>query len=168
MKNSFITLFILCILSVSLYAGGDGEDLTPTQSSAFKGYTSWTKVNSETITGDVTGVLGAAHERSKGFREIFVNEIGQSVEFGTSDYPFPEGSIIVKESYKNKSGSKGAMDNLTIMVKRESGYSSEYGDWEYIMAKPDGTITKQGRLSMCIGCHSKSQDKDYTFIDSSM
>lgn len=168
MKKLFITLFILGIFSVGIYAGGGAEDLTPTKESDFADYTSWTKVNSETITGDVTGVLGAAHKRSKGFREIFVNEIGQSVEFGTSDYPFPRGSIIVKESYKNKSGSKGAMDNLTIMVKRESGYSSDYGDWEYIMAKPDGTITKQGRISMCISCHSKSQDKDYTFINSSM
>ncbi len=168
MKKLLITLSILSIVSFSLYAGGAGEDATPTQSSAFAGYTSWAKVNSKTITGDVTGVLGAAHERSKGFREIYVNKIGQPVEEGTSDYPFPEGSIIVKESYKNKNGSKGDLSNLTIMVKRESGYSSDYGDWEFIMAKPDGTITSQGRLKSCISCHRKGADKDYTFINSNM
>jgi hypothetical protein len=168
MKKFFITLFILSILSFSIYAGGGAEDLTPTQSSSFSSYASWTKVNSETINGDVTGFLGAAHERSKGFREIYVNDIGESVEFGNQAYPFPEGSIIVKESFKNKDGSKGDLSNLTIMVKRENGYSDDYGDWEYIMTKPDGTITDQGRLSMCISCHSKSSDKDFTFIDSSM
>lgn len=168
MKKTVITLFILGILSISLFAGGDSEDSTPTLSSDFADYSSWTKVNSETITGDITGVLGLAHERSKGFREIYVNRIGLPVELGKSAYPFPVGSIIVKEAYKNKSGSKGAMDNLTIMVKRESEYSSEHGDWEFIMAKPDGTIKKQGRMSLCINCHARSENKDYTFFDSSM
>ncbi|MDA3939206.1 MAG: cytochrome P460 family protein [Spirochaetia bacterium] len=168
MKKLFILLFILSILSFNLYAGGGTEDLTPTQASEFSSYASWTKVNGETITGDITGFLGAAHERSKGFREIYVNDIGQPVEFGNQAYPFPEGSIIVKESFENNKGSKGDLSNLTIMVKRESAYSSDYGDWEYIMTKPDGTISRQGQLSMCIKCHAKSDYKDYTFFDSSM
>ena len=168
MKKVVISLLFISLLSITLYAGGGAEDLTPTLQSQFEGYLSWTKVNSQTITGDVTGVLGAAHERSKGFREIYVNETGQPIEFGEADYPYPEGSIILKESYDDDKGSKGDLSNLTIMIKRESGYSSDYGDWEYIMAKPDGSISQQGRLSMCIKCHAKGQDKDYTFIDSSM
>ncbi len=168
MKKLFITLFILGFMSIGIYAGGNSEDATPTQTSDFINYSSWAKVNSETITGDVTGVLGAAHERSKGFREIYVNETGLAVERGEADYPFPEGTIIVKESFDNDNGSKGDLSNLTIMVKRESGYSPDYGNWEYIMAKPDGTIAQQGSLSTCIRCHSKGDDKDYTFINSSM
>ncbi|MCF6334538.1 MAG: cytochrome P460 family protein [Spirochaetales bacterium] len=168
MKKLFIALFIFVIISTVIYAGGNSEDATPTQTSEFINYSSWAKVNAETITGDVTGVLGAAHERSKGFREIYVNEIGLPVESGEEDYPFPEGTIIVKESFKNDKGSKGALSNLTVMVKRESGYSPDYGDWEYIITKPDGAIAQQGTLSVCIKCHARGEDKDYTFINSSM
>ena len=168
MKKIIITLFILSLLSVGLFANGGAEDLNPTTASDFAGYQSWTKVNSETITGDITGVLAGAHERSKGFREIYVNDIGKPVEFGEADYPYPVGSIIVKESYKNKNGSKGALSNLTIMVKRESGYSSDYGDWEYIMTDSKGSIKSQGAMGSCIACHATGSDKDFTFINSEM
>lgn len=168
MRKILFACLVLGLLSINAYAGGGAEDTNPTKSSQFADYQSWTKVNSQTITGDVTGFLGAAHERAKGFREIYVNGTGKPVEFGEALYPYPEGTIIVKESYADNKGSKGELSNLTVMVKRESGYSSDYGDWEFIMAEPDGTITRQGRLSMCIQCHAKGQDKDFTFINAGM
>ncbi len=168
MKRFIIMTVILAWITAGLFANGTNEDPTPTQTSDFSGYSSWTKVNSKTITGDMFGVLGGAHERAKGFREIFVNSTGKPVEFGEAPYPFPAGTIIVKESYKNNNGKKGALSNLTVMVKREKGYSEKYGDWEFILANADGKIKTQGPLRSCITCHSKSKGKDYTFFNAKM
>jgi len=163
-KVLFAIVFIAAILSA--YAAGQQEDAT--QTDAYADYMSWTKVNQETITGDVTGALGPAHQSAKGFREIFVNDIGRPTAYGETAYPYPAGSIILKESYKAKDGDKGALDGFTIMIKRENGYDADNGNWEYVMTNTDFKVSQQGKIGMCIGCHSAGSDKDFTFWDSSM
>jgi hypothetical protein len=138
-------------------------DAGKTSAADFADYQGWTKVNTETITGDVTAMLGSAHEGNKGFREVYVNAAGEAVALGRAAYPFPEGTVVVKESYKDSGGSKGALANLTIMAKRESGYDSDNGDWEYIMASPSQSVQMQGKLTMCSDCHAAAFDSDYVF-----
>jgi hypothetical protein len=145
---------------------GKMKDLTyETKVSDFEDYESWMKVNDEPVTGDAFGVLGPAHEGAEGFREVYINNEGKKVSKGKDDFPYPVGTIIVKESYTNKNGKKGDLTSLTVMVKRGSGYDIEHGNWEYMMVTPDEEVMAQGRVEMCIGCHTATRDTDWVFSD---
>ncbi len=157
---------ILCLAaSLALFScATKNDDPNATKVEIYKGYQSWTKVNSQTITGDTTGVLGKAHEGSSGFREVYVNAKGAGASSGSASLPYPEGTIIVKDSFKNAGGGKGALTAVTLMVKRSGGYDAENGDWEYIMLTPKMKVQAQGRLSACISCHLAAEN-DFVFTD---
>ncbi len=157
---------VLCAFGVLLVLMSCGTtDPDATTSEDLSSYQTWTKVNDETITGDATGTLGQqVHEGAGGFREVFVNSVGAPVYAGESSTPFPVGTIIVKESYPEADGSKGELANLTVMVKREAGYDSSNGDWEWAMLGPDMGIRTQGRLASCYQCHAVAADTDYSFL----
>ena len=129
------------------------------------GYAMWTKVNDQTITGDATGLLGGgAHAGADGFREVYINKTGLAVSTGEKDYPYPVGTIIVKQTYANDMGDKGAIANLTIMIKRKGGYHPDHGDWEYMMVSPDlSQVMVQGTPDGCVNCHANISDQDYVF-----
>jgi len=156
-------VLVVCALIVSCASSGS-KDTNKTDVDVLTGYASWPKVNSETITGDATGVLGKAHEGSDGFREVYANAVAQRVSSGSADLPYPLGSIIVKEAYKNAGGSKGDMTSITVMVKREDGYDTENGNWEYLMLTPAMKVQNQGLLGGCISCHAAA-DNDWVFTD---
>ena len=155
MKKIFIAA-IVCLVFFSCASQG-GDDPNATKPDAYQDYTGWVKVNSQTITGDETGVLGKAHAGAAGFREVYANSAG------AAGPPYAEGSIIVKDSFKNDGGNKGDLAAVTIMVKRESGYDSDNGDWEYIMLNAKMKNQAQGKLSSCIACHAAAEDMDYIF-----
>lgn len=82
---------------------------------------------------------------------------------------YPEKTIFIKENY---SGAKGHPDTpltLTTMIKREAGYDTENGNWEYIQSLPNGKIIMQGKASdpqinqMCGSCHINMSSRDYIF-----
>jgi hypothetical protein len=131
--------------------------------SDFEDYQDWMKINDEPVTGDEFGVLGEAHEGAEGFREIYINDAGKKVSKGKDKFPYPGGTIIVKESYSNNNGGKGDLNSLTVMIKRATGYDVEHGNWEYMMVSPDNEVMAQGRLEMCISCHSAVSDSDWVF-----
>ncbi len=134
-----------------------------TQVSDFDGYEKWMKVNKETITGDVFGVLGPAHAGAEGFREVYINKTGKKVSTGREDFPYPMGTIIVKESYTNEDGKKGELTGLTVMIKRGGLYDPDNGNWEYMMVTPENEVMAQGRVEMCIGCHAEATETDWVF-----
>ena len=134
-----------------------------TMTADYQGYQGWLKVNKETITGDPFNALGPAHAGKEGFREVFINKTGKAVATGKSSYPYPVGTIVVKESYEGEGGTQGMLANLTIMVKRSRGYDPANNNWEYMMVTPDDEIMAQGKLDMCIGCHSIASSDDFVF-----
>jgi hypothetical protein len=140
------------------------KDMTyDTEVSDFEDYQKWMKINDEPVTGDEFGVLGQAHEGVEGFREVYINDTGKKVSKGRDDFPYPGGTIIVKESYTNDSGKKGELTSLTVMIKRPVGYDVEHGNWEYMMVTPDDEVMAQGRLEMCVSCHSAAHETDWVF-----
>lgn len=158
----FIACLGVCVLLMSCASGPD--DPNATKPDAFNGYKSWQKVNAATITGDSTGVLGSAHEGETGFREVYVNSTGAAASSGSASLPYPVGTVIVKESFKDSDGSKGSLTGLTIMAKRAGGYDSENGDWEYLMVNSKMKVRAQGKLEGCISCHLAA-DNDFVFTD---
>ena len=96
-KGSLITIALCAVLFVVL-ATCATTDADKTPVADFADYQSWTKINTATITGDVTAMLGSAHEGTKGFREVYVNGAGEAVALGSASYPFPAGTIVVNIS----------------------------------------------------------------------
>lgn len=120
------------------------------------------KANSQPITGDSTGALGRAHEAAEGFREVYVNRIGEA---GFSDSgEFREGTIIVKEAFAESDGDKGDLTAVTVMVKREDGFDSGNGNGEYVNASADLKIRGQGAIRSCIVCHAQAEN-EYIFAN---
>lgn len=93
----------------------------------------------------------------------------------------PVGTIVTKNTYKkNPDGTKSDLFVSFAMVKRESGYYSDGGDWEYIkmpndgsvdynvhpfgMLPADGAITR-GQLASCMGCHAGASGNDFLFVN---
>jgi hypothetical protein len=132
-------------------------------------YRSWYKANPSPHTGDPTGFLGNVHAGNNAIREIYINSSGEAVNTGASPFPYPAGTVIVKESYRNQAehASQESPD-LTIMVKLARGASPETSDWEYIMGADGanrGTGTS-GLATFCHSCHAAAAETDFSFINS--
>jgi|GEM_PF-2415686 len=134
---------------------------------AWKGYRSWTKVTKTPNTGDPTGFLSKKHGGVKAYRDVFVNDIGIDA-YQNQKFPLPEGTVIVKEAYKNKSAYDAQKNpELTVMVKLATGSNPDTGDWQWFMGgdgrkSGTGMDTKWGKF--CGSCHAYGQAADYTFM----
>lgn len=133
------------------------------------GYTSWYKITKDAPnTGDPTGFIEKRHNGKKAFREIYINDIGKVVNLGPAPYKYPEGTIVVKESYKNKDvWEKKGKKVLTIMIKQAEGTSPETGDWGFVMGAKGKLSTGTSKWAkFCSGCHVYAASKDYVFMSS--
>lgn len=133
-------------------------------------YKSWYKVTAdEPNTGDPTGFLDAKHKGLKAYRDIFINSVGEATNKGESDFPYPEGTILVKEAFKDKAAWEAQKKpELTIMIKMASGASPETGDWEFVMGgdgKKRGSGTSKWG-TFCGSCHINAAATDYNFMNS--
>jgi hypothetical protein len=130
-------------------------------------YKTWTRANPQPVLMDPVTAVDCA---SPGFRSgphankyilVYVNEVARSAMM-TERYPkFPPGSIIVKEKLGEKSAN-ALPELLTIMVKRNSGYDTGNGDWDYLVA--DGFVARFERpvnVKSCQTCHLRHRDTDY-------
>jgi hypothetical protein len=77
----------------------------------------------------------------------------------------PVGAVVIKEKYADASAS-GPLLAYGVMTKREAGFDSRGGDWEYAYVALEGerAVTRgRGRLQGCAGCHASARDTDYLF-----
>jgi len=137
--------------------------------SAWSDYLSWYQVTPEAETGDPTGFLGSVHDGTNAFRQIYVNSLGQGVNQGTQNLPYPEGTILLKESFNNEAALEARRNpDLTLMIKLASGQSPETGDWEYVMGANGARrgTGDSGLGAFCRDCHLLAAAHDYNFINS--
>ena len=169
-------LFFAVILSigfVSLSAfKSDTKDYKPvdkyTVGKPWDGYRSWTKITKDAPnTGDPTGFVEKRHSGKMGYREIYINDKGAATQAGHAPYKYPEGTIIVKEAFKNKAAyEKGSKYLVTIMIKQKAGSSPETGDWGYVMGKKGKISTGTSKWAkFCNRCHIYAAPKDYVFMN---
>ncbi|MEP6635297.1 MAG: cytochrome P460 family protein [Acidobacteriota bacterium] len=91
---------------------------------------------------------------------VYVNGNGQDAMMKQRESSFPAGSIIVKEKLSYSAAKSPEL--LTVMIKRDPGYDSASGDWEYLVM--DGTATKineRGRIKSCNSCHVAYRPNDF-------
>jgi hypothetical protein len=67
--------------------------------------------------------------------------------------PMPPGAMIVEALSPLP---EAAPTLYYAMVRREPGFFSEGGDWEYFVIDPDGIVTSSGKLPLCARCHGEA------------
>ena len=161
---------VSCIFYLSAFVSIDGNDEKSTKvygPDDWSDYKSWYKITTEPNTGDPTGFLQGKHKGTAAYRDIFINEVGKEA-YLNKQFPLPDGTIIVKEAFKNKKAydaQKGP--ELTIMVKSSAEGSEDTGNYIWYMGgngklKGTGMDTKWGEF--CGSCHAFGQAADYTFM----
>ena len=88
---------------------------------------------------------------------------------GGPPYYYPEGTVIVKEQYKNLGQLESASTpNLTIMIKLGEGESPQTGGWGYVKGfKRKVHISNSNPAKFCGGCHKAAnlKKRDYVFVN---
>lgn len=162
--NRIVKLLLLPLALVALFAlmtgcSDDGGSTDPGDTTEYDGYGDWEQVE---YTNAPSAFLGGAHAGNDGeyTRRIHANAEALS-RGGRADYP--EGSALVKETFTfDGMGERvwAAEGALLGMLKREAGYDTDGGDWEYAMLDPaNGEILDSGADlmgGMCKGCHTNA------------
>ena len=124
-------------------------------------YKNWTKVTElKPSTGNPTGFLGGLHQGDEGYRDVYVNDIGEAALLGSAPYNFPAGSVIVKEQFANKADwESGRKPSHTVSVKVTASDSLSKENWIWA----DSLKGTAGESAFCSGCHSIAAKDDYVF-----
>ena len=140
--------------------------------SVYADYRSWKPVNAEPIA--VPGRRLTLCEpfdpnREKtdsphdgGFVNIYVNPAGREAYVPEGAPEFAAGTVIVKEKLLKKDAAKP--HSIGVMIKREAGFATDDGDWQYVYVDGKGNVTEaKATLRNCANCHQTQADKDYVF-----
>ena len=167
---------LVLILALAVRPTQSSEEEFRFDAAKLKDTASWTRVNAEPYLMD--RVVAAAcraptapdpeierkrNPHAASYITVYVNNIGREAMFAKEVKQFPEGSIIVKEKIGTRAeGSKPLL--YTIMRKREHGYNSIVGDWEFSVVGSNGTeLQASGKLENCQSCHLEKNDSDFVF-----
>ena len=139
-------LFITCIAAAAMALAACGPKPS-TQAPKVEGspdfptgYTSWRKVNAQTIVRPDEHIA----------REIYARSAPN----------LGHGTVLVKEQYKLVGGAKGPLVEIDVM--RRTGAPDNNG-WSFAKYDPK-THARMGRdETACIGCHTLRADHDYLF-----
>ncbi|MCM3872374.1 MAG: cytochrome P460 family protein [Pyrinomonadaceae bacterium] len=123
-------------------------------------YKTWMLVNSEPVRMDSLVAAMCAPVRSRPatphenkYIRVYVNDIGQEAMLKAKNPKFPVGTIVIKEKLPDKQSQ--TPEFFTIMLKREAGYDTGTGDWQYlIMGAARAKLEKPADLESCQSCHS--------------
>ena len=147
-------------------------EIQPPGSEMIAGYRHWTRVNPEPtlvvaqnaaacamLVSSPTAAPGSPHGPDK-YITVYVNDIGRHAMLEEESPHFPQGSIVIKEKLTTAKSTKPEL--LTVMLKRESGFNPESGDWEYLVFDGSGqSIQQRGKLENCQTCHKLDESTDY-------
>ena len=132
----------------------------PVAERTFREYTTWPKVSEAPVKSEGHGDRWVV---------TYLNPRGERAGL-TGSFPFPEGTILAKESFQDAGGRPGTVTGpLYIMEKRRRGYDPQRGDWHYAMVNPDGRVAMSGsgdpafQTHLCAECHDSSKVNDYVF-----
>lgn len=123
------------------------------------GYEKWLKLNAEPIP-PVAG--GDPHN---GTKNVYVNQTRDTIApDGEQQFPYPDGSIVVKEAYRPNKDYVG----LIAIMRKVAGSDPDHNDWkfiEYTRNDPDAEFKVIAADGICWGCHARVEDIDYVFTE---
>ncbi len=144
------------VLAVATASSQPARDPT-LKTGPFKDYHRWARMNA-------TPIFSATHGNS--FVVTYVNPTGLPAA-RTGTFPFPAGSVIVKEAFENQGCRPGRRGAVFVMEKREPGYDPDGNGWHWVRYNPDGTLWGEGKsggpMDFCRACHSVARVNDFVF-----
>ncbi len=79
-------------------------------------------------------------------------EAGLQERYERGPYPFPVGTVIVKEEFADPGCAQRV--GWTLMYKEAPGYDARFGDWRWQRLDAAGNVKEDGKLARCAGCHA--------------
>lgn len=165
MKKGLIGSLVLVMLSCS----GEGEK---TEFKIPDDYRNWKKPVNRILDYQVPG-------HGSGYRIIYANDTAFKAQIvgdgGVARVEMPDGTIVIKEAYREREDINKKLRDITVMVKNKRDKRALHG-WLYYIKLPDKEIKRvDGRL--CLGCHEAANEvhpyfdknrkgifRDYLFI----
>ncbi len=122
-------------------------------------------VSEESKKADETAVSAKdseSHEnQNTTYSAVFANDLAASA-LKNKKKSFPVGSIIVREKLLKIDDVQPEL--VTVMVKRQKGFSEKTDDWEFLVI--DGKIDKiekRETIGSCAACHTNAKQTDWVF-----
>jgi len=79
---------------------------------------------------------------------------------------FPVGAVIVKEKYAGLQATQAELVAIGLMIKREAGFDSAHGDWDYAYYEPAlGVVQTAEQTAYCSKCHAGAASTDFVYVD---
>jgi hypothetical protein len=138
--------------------GGMSEEQTllPGLPDDIKGYEKWLKLNSKPIPP-------RSSDPHNGTKNVYINQARGAIALGGEQiFPYPDGSIIVKEAVRPGRDFMG----LVAIIRKSKGSDPEHSDWtfiEYVRSDKDEAFREIARGAICWGCHIDAIATDYVF-----
>jgi hypothetical protein len=88
--------------------------------------------------------------------------------YESGPYPFPVGTLVVKEEYAGANQGCTQRVGTTLMRKEAPGYDPAHNDWHWQRLDAAGTVVLDGRgsggLAACASCHAGKacRGRDFT------
>ena len=80
---------------------------------------------------------------------------------------YPEGTVIVEESWARNPGGKPEELGPLFLMRKEKGSNQKSEDsWRYGFTRPDFSVVAEGRggkVAYCGQCHQQARNRDYIF-----
>jgi len=102
------------------------------------------------------------HEKgAQTFARVFANETALT-EINKAEPHFAAGSIIIREKLLRETDETPEL--VTVMIKREKGFSPKSGDWEFFVLEGTlGKVEKRETTGSCAKCHTQAAKTDFVF-----
>ena len=97
-------------------------------------------------------------------KDIYVNDT--AAKGALASFPYAEGSVFIKERMNPETLSVTTL----YAMRKVAGFDPENNNWQYaVFEREDAGAFGGGWMSaenagMCVGCHIKAEDTDYTFL----
>ena len=96
---------------------------------------------------------------------MYVNQSQDTIApDGEQQFPYPDGSIVVKEAYRPDKDYVG----LIAIMRKIAGSNPDHNDWEFIeytRGKQDDDFKVIASGGLCSNCHVQAEDTDYVFTE---
>lgn len=95
------------------------------------------------------------------FTRIYANDAALA-EISKDKPVFPAGSMIVREKLLTETAETPEL--VTVMLKREKGFSRKTADWEFFVLDGGVSKVKQAeKTGSCSKCHAQAAETDMVF-----